>query len=111
MSKWEPCQFIDYEDGRYGLLFEDFGPTQEYLEEREFMGGGYTWHGIVDGLVRTRAPEIAEDLEFDPESSLFVVRSTRREALATVADLIRAAQADEKVLQEGLDNADESILE
>ena len=111
MSECAPCRFIDYEDGSYGLIFDDFEPTQSYLEERELMGGGYTLHGIVDGLVRARAPAICGELEYDPEASMFVVRSSSREALATIAGLIRTAQQDRRVLEEGLDNADPSILE
>ena len=48
---WTPCRFIDYREfldeedivSRFGLIFDEFGSTQEFLESQGFMGGGYTW--------------------------------------------------------------------
>jgi hypothetical protein len=111
MSDWEPCRFIDYEDGTLGLLFDDFGPTESYLEERGFMAGGYTWHGIVEALVRVNYPDLVADLEYAPEGSMLAVRSANKQALKRVADLIRQAQQNQQVLRQGIDNADPSIIE
>lgn len=111
MSDENPCRMIDYGDGRFGVIFDDFGPTQDLLEEKEFEGGGYTWHGIVEALVRLYHPDLAKELEFDPESSMFVARSANEQALHQVAELIQRAQNDPEVLQQAIDNADPSIIE
>jgi Immunity protein 51 len=61
--------------------------------------------------VRLHAPEIRSAVKYDPEGSMFVAYGTDRNALLTVAQLIRRAATDESVLLEALANADEDLLE
>ncbi len=112
---WTPCRHIDYGedmgDPRYGVMFDDFGRTQDTLESKGFMGGGYTWHGIVEALIRTQHADYVDDIIYDPESSMFCARSSNLDALHCVADCIRNALADSDVLQKAIGNADDSIIE
>lgn len=43
-DEWTPCQVITYEEAlgepRYGVVFDDFGETQEYLESQGPIGDG-----------------------------------------------------------------------
>lgn len=82
-DEFAPCQFIEHDDGSYSLTFTDFDKTEETFEEMDQEGGGYSWHGVVDALVRMKAPELQEKLEYDPEGSMFVALSRdRQEAIA-----------------------------
>jgi len=112
---WAPCRHIDYGedmgDPRYGVMFDDFGATQDTLESKGFMGGGYTWHGIVESMIRSQHANYADDISYDPESSMFCARSSNLDALRCVADCIRKSLADPSVLDDAISNADESIIE
>jgi hypothetical protein len=93
---WKPCRYIDYRDGCHGIMF--YG-----------KGGGYNWHAAVEYLVRTRRPEIAEAIHYDPESSMFVARSENIEALLQVAQLIREAASDPQLFKEALAKAKDGL--
>ena len=116
---WTPCHFIDYREfldekdivSRFGLMFDEFGPTQQFLESQGFMGGGYTWHGIVESMIRKKDAALNAELNYDPEGSMFCVRSSSQHALRIVLECIRSALADPEVLQDAIDSADPSIIE
>ena len=116
---WTPCRFIDYREfleeedigPRFGLLFDEFGLTQRFLQSQGFMGGGYTWQGIVESMIRKKDAALNAELNYDPEGSMFCVRSSNQNALRTVLDCIRAALADSEVLQGAIDSADPSLIE
>ena len=116
---WTPCRFIDYREfleeedivSRFGLMFDEFGPTQQFLESQGLMGGGYTWHAIVESMIRKKDPALNAELNYDPEGSMFCVRSSNQNALQTVLECIRNALADSKVLQDAIDSADPSVIE
>jgi hypothetical protein len=116
---WIPCRFINYREfleeedivARFGLLFDEFGSTQQFLESQGFMGGGYTWHGIVESMIRKKDAALNAELHYDPEGSMFCVRSSNQNALRTVRECIRTALADSEVLQDAIDSADPSFIE
>lgn len=115
IDEWSPCRYIDYGedlgDPRYGVMFDDFGSTEATLEAAGFMGGGCTWHGIVEAMIRTSHSNLIGDISYDPEGSMFCARSSNLEALKCVAQCIRSAVTDSTVMQTALDNADKSIIE
>jgi hypothetical protein len=110
MDEFSPSRLVTHDD-YYSLCFDEFNSTYDLLEARELQGGGYTWHAIVDALVRTRAPQIAHVVKYDPEGSMFVAYGSDLEALKTVAGLIRSALENEAVLLEALEAADPDLLE
>ena len=110
-DEFAPCRLVEHEGGRFSLVFDDFGPTAETFEELDQDGGGYGWHGVVDALVRMKAPKLKRRLEYDPESSMFAVVSTDRDALRQVADLIRAAVQDSELLKEAIRKADPELMD
>lgn len=112
---WNPCRHIDYGedmgDPRYGVMYDDFEATQEVLESKGFAGGGYTWHGIVEAMIRTQHSQFAADITYDPEGSMFCARSSNLDALRCIADCIRNAVVDAAMLEQAIANADDSIIE
>lgn len=107
---WSPCKIVDFGDS-YSLLFSKFEKSDEFLVGKGFHGGGYTWHGIVDALIRLHAPETASKLAYDPEGSMFVVRSADLEAMKMVQQWIRKADGNQEVLQQAIDAANPDIIE
>lgn len=111
-NEFAPFRFGKSGDaGTYSLAFDDFDPTAEVFEEMGQDGGGYGWHGVVDALVRMKAPKLKKKLQYDPEASLFVVFSKDRAALEQVAALMREALADPAVLREAIENADPDLMD
>jgi hypothetical protein len=91
---------------RYSLTFDDFGPCADAFEARGFEAGGYSWHGVVKTLVGMKAPELENQIGYDPESSMFAAYGDDRAALLRVAELIREVQTNRALLEEVLDNVD-----
>jgi Immunity protein 51 len=111
MDDFTPSRLVMHDHGGFSLCFDDFDATYNLLEARDLQGGGYTWHAIVESLVRLHAPEISSRVDYDPEGSMFVAYGTDRDALLRVAQLIRRATEDQAVLLEAIDHADEELLE
>ena len=105
-----PCRIDEQGDGTFSLSFDDFDPMAESFEELGQEGGGFGWHGVVEALVRMKAPHLAGRLEYDPEASMFVSLSPERRALEEVAGLIRDAIGDPALLREAIENADPELM-
>jgi Immunity protein 51 len=117
-DEFAPAQLVTHEnsENRYSLILDPYGPiyltTGSVFEAHGLgEGGGYAWHGVVDALVRMRAPEIADRVKFDPESSMFAAYGNDRDALLRVAQLIREVQNDQALLEEAITNADPDLLD
>jgi hypothetical protein len=106
-----PCQLVEQEDGTCSLVFTDFDSTAATFEAMGREGGGYGWHGVVDSLVRGKAPHLKRKVRYDPEASMFVAFSKDREALEQVAELIRRARADEALLREAIKQANPKLMD
>lgn len=107
-----PCQFVENtEGGSHSLLFTDFHLADDVFEDLDKEGGGYGWHGVTDALVQMSAPKLAAKLDYDPEASMFVALSKDREVLLKVAELIRAAIDDPKLLKRAIKKADPKLMD
>jgi Immunity protein 51 len=101
---------VEHGDTR-SLIFNDFDSTADTFEELGQDGGGYGWHGVVDALIRMKAPKLKRKLHFDPEASLFAVNSKDQDALKQVAELIREAINSPELLREAIQNADPELMD
>jgi hypothetical protein len=106
------CRFGEH-DGTFSLAFDDFDAdgASSVFEEAGFEGGGYGWQGVVEALVKMRAPELRRKVDYDPEASMFVAFSKDREAIRQVAALIREAVADPELHREAISKADPDTME
>jgi hypothetical protein len=102
---------VTHDDGSYSLCFDDFGVHAALLEERGLEGGGYTWHAIVESLVRFHTPQLQDRVKYDPEGSMFVAYGTDRDALLAVDELIRRAQNDASLVIKAIEHANPDLLE
>lgn len=75
------------------------------LVARGFQGGGYSWAGIIHGLVALRAPDIINEIYLDPEADGLSVQSHNRAALLRVAELVAAAKRDTALLDAAIRRA------
>jgi hypothetical protein len=111
VDEFAPCRLVDHGAGRFSLCLDDFGMpdnVDELFDERGLQGGGYTWQGVAESLVRMRAPGL--EVKYDSEAGMFVALGSR-EALRTVAGLLREAMRDPALMREALDRADPDRLE
>ncbi len=119
MNEFDPAQLVEHTfDGassRYSLILDPFGPvhtaTSPVFEPHGLEAGGYGWRRVVEALVRMRAPEVADRVKYDPESSMFAAYGNDRDALLRIAELIRAVQADPGLLAEAIIHADPDLLD
>jgi hypothetical protein len=110
-NPYAPCFGGPTEDGTHSLAFTDFDGTAAVFEEAGHEGGGYGWHGVVDALVKMRAPKLRRKLNYDPEGSMFAVWSKDADAIRQVAELIRAAVHDQDLLREAIRKADPDLMD
>jgi len=104
----------DNEDGSYFLSFDDFNAVpavNEAFEDAGYESGGYGWHGVVEALVRMKAPHLRFQVNYGPESSMFAAIAAKRELLVQVAALMRDAMTDVELLQEALKNVDPELMD
>lgn len=110
MDEFAPCRLVEHENS-YSLCFDQFETYEALMDQKELQGGGYTWHAIVDSLVKKHHPELSSVVKYDPEGSMFVAYGSDQAALKKVALLIRQAQEDEAVLLQAIKDADPELLE
>jgi hypothetical protein len=86
-------------DGRFCLTITDTDDrTYALFEERELQGGGYTWEGIVEALVRMRMPDELPRLSIGAEADNMHIYCDERAPLERVAALVREAVTDHALL-------------
>lgn len=99
---------IDVSPGQFRYDYYDVHePDSSYaaLDAKGYQGGGYSWAGIIHGLVVLRRPELLRALRFDPEGEGVAIWSANRSALESVAELVAAAKRDPDLLQQAIDEA------
>jgi len=99
---------VELAQGKFRYDYYDVHqPDSSYaaLEAKGYQGGGYSWAGIIHGLVVLRRPELMPALRFDPEGEGVVIWSANRSALESVAELVAAAKRDPALLQRAIDEA------
>ncbi len=107
-----PCRFFENSDGGpHSLIFTDFDPYADLFGEAGYDAGGYAWHGVLEALVRLNAPLLKKHLSYDPEASMLVVVSPRREALEQAAALIREACANPDLLRQAIKQANPRLMD
>ena len=70
---------IYYPDGEY---------RQEVFDTREeegFEGNGYDWESLALVFLEEKMPELSDDIDFDPEGSMFCAYSSKVDALSRFA--------------------------
>ncbi|MEW6733097.1 MAG: Imm51 family immunity protein [Acidobacteriota bacterium] len=110
-GEYHPGKLVKHEDGTFSLLFTDFDGTIGIFEEMGMEGGGYSWHAVVDALVRMEVPELSKKLSYDPEASMFVAISSDANVLKEIARLIRNAIKDPQLLKMAITNADPELID
>jgi len=106
----EPLQFFEYEHkpGHYCLMLSDRHMVDllDVFEDCGQYGNGYGWAGVARSAIRSRAPELAGRVAFDPEAGMFVAHGRDPEALRTLGTLLREALHDRDVLSELIETGD-----
>ena len=75
------------------------------------QGGGYTWSAIADSLIRLKAPEMVEQVEYNPEAGMMIVQSNNLLDCVKIAGFINEALENRALLDKAIDNADPTLLE
>jgi hypothetical protein len=95
-------------EGRFAYDYYDVSEPDshaEFLQAKGFQGGGATWAGIVFGLLKLRQPELLAEIQLDDEAEGLRVWSASRTALETIASLVTEAKANETLLLQAIEAA------
>jgi hypothetical protein len=109
-TTFAPLVFFEYDHrpGTYCLMLSDahMVGVEDVFEECGQYGNGYGWEGVAKSAVRSRAPELADRLSFDPEAGMFVAYGEDADALKTLGGLLRDAFHDRATLKELIESGD-----
>jgi hypothetical protein len=99
---------ITLADNDYRLDYYDVSENDshlEFLQNKRFQGGGYSWEGIVYGAIKLSDPSILNSIRFDPEAEGLAIWSSDKESLKKIGRLIAVLKSDDKILMECIDVA------
>ncbi len=103
-DEYSPCNFIDYDDGEFGITFRDFDPFQAHIEDLGGQGGGYSWTAMIKAVAKKRGLAIPEK-SFDPEADMFAVSSKDKATLKLIVGIIRDLIADRLLMNQAIADA------
>ena len=92
------CRLITIKPDEYRLDFSDLWQHYDYLSEQGYQGGGATWKGIAEALMKMQAPDLLCQVRLDAESDCLCVWSSSKEALRQLAQLISEANKNQTKL-------------
>lgn len=96
---WSPCRLVPYtnEQGQqeYSVIFDQFELAEEAFAERGLENDGYGWTDLLRAFADKRT---LKTLDFDPESSMVSVLSSKVESLKKVRGWITQLLEDPKSL-------------
>ena len=101
-AKIAPFRFLSYDD-RNSLLLDVGDYKVELFESRAeegFEGNGYDWNSLAQVFVKEKAADLAGDIGFDPEGSMFCAYSQNRAALEDFALRFHAACEDDVLIRD-----------
>ena len=102
---------IQYPDSRFCLtVMEPSDETQHYwdlFEEHGLQGGGYTWQGIIESLVRMCMPGVCELVEVGAEADNAYVVCRDRAVIESLSQMIEEAIRDRDLLKNVIENAED----
>lgn len=77
----------------------------EELGDEGWSGNGYDWNSIAQVVVSEELPDLAEQLEFDPEAGMFCALGPR-DALEQLGAAMASAYSSEERLRDLLSRAE-----
>jgi len=92
---------VDGTLGKYRYDYYDFYQYENIdraMEEREYLGGGQSWKGIVFGVLVLRNQKILQEIHFDPEGDCLAIWSNSKNHLIEIAALVEEMEGDSKLL-------------
>lgn len=106
VEDYAPCRLVDLDGGRYSLIYFEFEPFLDEIEEEGGTGGGFTWAAMIQAVMEMRGLEFP-DVEFDPEPEMFSAVGTNTEVLEQIAAIIRDLVRDRVLMDEAIEHAKE----
>lgn len=79
----------------FDIYDEEEDSIYDWFAERGYQGGGYSWEGVIFGLVMLNAPDKIEDIRLDPESDGIRVTSNDLDLLTKTLDWVLESEKDE----------------
>jgi hypothetical protein len=85
---------VETAPGSYSLLLDALTGIDGVIKQLGHEPNGYFWEGVARYLVQTEAPALIDRISYDPEASMFCAYAESRDALETLATLMRLVTTD-----------------
>ncbi|MFY0479642.1 Imm51 family immunity protein [Achromobacter marplatensis] len=98
----KPFSWMEYE-GSFSVILTVGEYKEEVFRRRRqegFVGSGYDWTSLALVFLNEKKPELAEQIDFDPEADTFCAYSSDSEALKTFIIGFKAACEDWRLIQD-----------
>ena len=90
-------------DGCHYIQFVPSPAIYKELMDEGYQGGGYSWQGILMGLVSLRNIEL--DIEYKPEGDAFFAASNNWEAILKTEGLVLELLSDDELKKRATEKA------
>lgn len=97
-DKIKPFVIVDYDLGAALHLYSVEDYKHELFDTRKdegFTGCGYDWTELAELFIQDRMPDIADDIQFDPEYSMFTANADDSIILEAFGSAFKAALDDD----------------
>lgn len=97
-EKIKPFVIVDFAEGASLQLYSVEDYKQELFDSRKdegFTGNGYDWTRLAEHFIAEKCPQIAKEIQFDPDYSMFTVYADSAELLENFAADFKAALDDD----------------
>lgn len=115
MNPAYPFQISD-DDGEYSIqaAIEDeelYPKYVEFFEEHGYTGNGYTWEGHITQILEKEAPDLLDEIDFDPEAGGFFAYTDSGEAQARFVEILSPIFSDLDKLKQHVLAADRDRID
>ncbi|MFC5406633.1 immunity 51 family protein [Cohnella soli] len=102
-EKIKPFLLVGHDNGSVSMILDVGTYKDEIFQTRAdegFEGNGYDWGSLAAIFLKEKMPQLADDVRFDPEGSMFCAYSNNREALQSFAIGFKDACEDDTVIRD-----------
>ncbi len=95
----DPLTLTDLGDLGFSLRLEcGSTPVDDAINAEGHEPNGYFWQGVAEVVCASRAPQLVEQVEFDPEGSAFFAYASDPDPLRELGELLAEVANDSSVL-------------
>lgn len=92
---YQPFLFSSFQHG-HSLTLSDL--KWKAFEQHDFLGDGEDWTMLLENMLSEKNPALLEKITFGDETLMFCIRSSDKDALHEIAEMVFAFYDDQALL-------------